>query len=125
MGRPGSDPERRVPVFWRRRNAAPLVRDRETVDLTFRSVPAASAAVFGALASRFGRGLPIAVAACLGTVAWLGTLGLVRSARPDERADGPPAGQGGRAPRAPPPQARAVSNRASSRLQARSACSSL
>ena len=72
----------------------PAMRARvmSLVGLTFRSVPAASAAVFGGLASLFGLGLPIAVAACVGTVAGLWTLGLIRSARLDERAESPPAG---------------------------------
>ena len=71
----------------------PAMRARvmSLVGLTFRAVPAASAALFGGLASLFGLGLPIAVAACLGTVAGLWTLGLIRGARLDERAEGPPA----------------------------------
>ena len=72
----------------------PAMRARvmSLVGLTFRAVPAASAALFGGLASLFGLGLPIAVAACLGTLVGFLTLGLIRSARLDERAEGPPAG---------------------------------
>ena len=72
----------------------PAMRARvmSLVGLTFRAVPAASAAMFGGLATLFGLGLPIVVAACLGTVAGLWTLSLIRGARLDERAEGPPAG---------------------------------
>ena len=72
----------------------PAMRARvmSLVGLTFRAVPAASAALFGALATLFALGPPIAVAALLGTIAGLWTLRLIRSARLDERAEGPPAG---------------------------------
>lgn len=72
----------------------PAMRARvmSLVGLTFRAVPAASAALLGGLAALFGLGPPIAVAACLGTLAGVWTLHLVRAARLDERAEGPPAG---------------------------------
>ncbi|MDE0057940.1 MAG: MFS transporter [Defluviicoccus sp.] len=72
----------------------PAMRARvmSLVGLTFRSVPAASAALFGGLAALFALGPPIAVAALLGTLVGLWTLSSIRSARLDERAEGPPAG---------------------------------
>ena len=72
----------------------PAMRARvmSLVGLTFRAVPAASAALLGGLAALFGLGPPIAVAACIGTLVGLWTLGLIRSARLDARAENPPAG---------------------------------
>jgi len=72
----------------------PAMRARvmSLVGLTFRAVPAASAALFGGLAALFALGPPIAVAACIGTLVGLWTLRLIRSTRLDERAEGPPAG---------------------------------
>ena len=72
----------------------PAMRARvmSLVGLTFRAVPAASAALFGGLAALFALGPPIAVAACIGTLVGLWTLNLIRGARLDERAEGPPAG---------------------------------
>ena len=72
----------------------PAMRARvmSLVGLTFRAVPAASAALFGGLATLFGLGPPIVVAACIGSIAGLWALNLIRTARLDERAEGPPAG---------------------------------
>ena len=72
----------------------PAMRARvmSLVGLTFRSVPAASAALVGGLAALFALGPPIAVAALLGTIVGLWTLRLIRSARLEDRAEGPPAG---------------------------------
>ena len=71
----------------------PALRARvmSLVGLTFRAVPAAGAAVFGGLATLFGLGPPIAVAACIGALVGLWTLHLIRGARLDRRAEGPPA----------------------------------
>ena len=52
----------------------------------------ASAALFGGLATLFGLGPPIVAAACIGALAGLWALRLIRTARLDERAEGPPAG---------------------------------
>ncbi len=72
----------------------PAMRARvmSLVGLTFRAVPAASAAVFGGLAVLFGLELPIAAGACLGALCGLWMLALVRGRQLDRRAEGPPAG---------------------------------
>lgn len=72
----------------------PAMRARvmSLVGLTFRAVPAASAALFGGLATLFGLGPPIVAAAGLGAVAGLWTLSLIRTAHLDRRAEGPPPG---------------------------------
>ncbi len=72
----------------------PAMRARvmSLVVLTLRAVPAASAALLGWLAALFGLAPPIVVAACLGALVGLWALNLIRTARLDERAEGPPAG---------------------------------
>ena len=72
----------------------PAMRARamSLVVLAYRTIPAAVAALLGWLATLLGLAPPIAVAACIGALVGLWTLNLIRTARLDERAEGPPAG---------------------------------
>ncbi len=62
------------------------------VGLTFRAVPAAAAAVLGALAEIWGLGLPVTIAALLGILVGLWAIRQIRVAGLDRRAEDAPAG---------------------------------
>ncbi len=67
----------------------PAMRARvmSLVGLTFRAVPAASAALLGAIAVDWGLGAPISIVAALGILGGFGVFGLMRAAGLDARAE--------------------------------------